>query len=192
MKKILLIVTIALAGFFSALAQKGSQVESIYPPNWWVDMENPSLQLMIYGKGIADYSPSIAYPGVSLESVIKVENPNYIFLNLKLDAGVKSGKFSIQFKQAKKSFSYEYELKARLPKSGRQQGLTPADVVYLIMPDRFANGITANDSLPGYPDRYSRTDPNGRHGGDSDAGAGLGGEPGLYGHAKRASRDLDN
>ena len=166
MKKILLIVTIALAGFFSALAQKGSQVESIYPPNWWVDMENPSLQLMIYGKGIADYSPSIAYPGVSLESVIKVENPNYIFLNLKLDAGVKSGKFSIQFKQAKKSFSYEYELKARLPKSGRQQGLTPADVVYLIMPDRFANGITANDSLPGYPDRYLRTDPNGRHGGD--------------------------
>ena len=89
MKKILLIVTIALASFFSALAQKGSQVESIYPPNWWVDMENPSLQLMIYGKGIADYSPSIAYPGVSLESVIKVENPNYIFLNLKLDAGVK-------------------------------------------------------------------------------------------------------
>ena len=165
MKRFILILTIVFAGI-SAFAQKGSSVESIYPPNWWTGMENSSLQLMVYGKGIANFTPTVSYPGVTLESVIKVENANYLFLNLKMDAGVKPGKFSITFGQQKKSFACEYELKARLPREGRQQGLTPADVAYLIMPDRFANGNTANDSIPGYPDKYSRTNPNGRHGGD--------------------------
>lgn len=166
MKKILLLVTFFSLGLSTMQAQPTGPIDRVEPLCWWVGMENPKLQLMFYGKGIASYTPSINYEGVTLGSVSKTENVNYLFLNLTISKTAKPGKMTISFTSGKKRFSYEYSLYDRKPRDGRQVGLSTSDVVYLIMPDRFANGNTANDSIPGYPDKYSRSNPNGRHGGD--------------------------
>ena len=86
----------------------------VEPPFWWTGFKNPSLQLMVYGERISETRPEIKYEGVELVSSSSVENPNYLFLDLRLSADVKPGKFEIVFKQnGKVIISSPYELKAR-------------------------------------------------------------------------------
>ena len=142
-------------------------LERIEPAFWWVGFKNPNLQLLVHGSQISTTKPVLSYPGVSLESVVSVENPNYLFLNLKLAANTLPGKFTIQFLQNGKNIvSYEYELKAREAGSAERIGFNSSDVLYLIMPDRFANGDPTNDSNPLMADKLNRSDQYGRHGGD--------------------------
>ncbi len=142
-------------------------LKRVEPPSWWTGFKNPSLQLMIYGDRISDTNPEINYKGVELVSVTKVANQNYLFLNLLLAPDVKPGKFEIIFKQKGKIIiTTPYELKAREKGSSQRIGFNSSDVMYLIMPDRFANGDPANDSKAEMPDKADRTNPDGRHGGD--------------------------
>ncbi len=142
-------------------------LQRVEPMFWWAGMKSPDLQLMVYGESIATTEVSLEYPGVTLYSVSKVENPNYLFIDLKLDKNVKPGSFDIQFKKDGKNVeSYSYELKARETGSAERMGFNTSDVIYLITPDRFVNGNPDNDWVEGMKEKPNRNDRDGRHGGD--------------------------
>ncbi len=142
-------------------------LEKIEPPFWWVGMQNPNLQLLVYGKNISETQPQINYKGVILKEVIKAENPNYLFLNLEITDDAIAGFFRINFiKENKIVQTYRYELKNRKAGSKERKGFNSSDVIYLMMPDRFSNGDTSNDNIQEMKEKADRSNPNGRHGGD--------------------------
>src|SRR5690606_1661845 len=117
-----------------------SKVESF---NWWVGMKNPKFRLVLYGDSIGGLSVKMAREHLRLTTVRQVENPNYLFLDLEVDAHATAGYFPIEFyKGENKISSFNYELKVREDLSGAQ-GVRSEDLIYLIMPDRFANADTA-------------------------------------------------
>jgi len=143
------------------------EIRHLEPPFWWAGMNNHNLQLLVYGENIADLTPQLNYRGVKIKSVVKVENPNYLFVYLDFGDEAKPGKFLIDFvKNGKKEISYDYQLFDREPGSSQRQGFTSSDVMYLITPDRFVNGNTENDNITGMPDTLNRQNSGGRHGGD--------------------------
>lgn len=147
-------------------AQKAPEFR-VEPPFWWTGMKNPELQLLVYGKDISTTTVNLNHPGVKLVNKISVENPNYLFLNLEIGADARPGSFPITFTRGRKTeFTYSYELKQRKENQAGQKGFGPSDVVYLIMPDRFANGDPSNDNVPGMLETADRSKPSGRHGGD--------------------------
>jgi len=160
--------------FIIFLAVKSSATD-IYPTHWWVGMKNPKLQLMIHRDRIADEKITmLPYQGVKLVKQTKVENHNYLFIDLIISPAAKPGKlkFRIDNLQSPEAVAYkivEYELKTRSPENGktRVQGVSAKDFIYLMIPDRFSNGDPSNDIIPGYRDQTSnRKDQFSRHGGD--------------------------
>ncbi len=145
-----------------------------YPTHWWAGMKWNKLQVMVHGDKIADHFPMIKMgpagvklaTGVTLVKINRVENPNYIFLDLVISAGAKPGKIKLSFV---KDLDFQYELKPRREGKGRSfaQGVTSRDFMYLIMPDRFSNGDPANDRVTGMRDQtLNRDTVFNRHGGD--------------------------
>jgi len=143
-------------------------LERVEPMFWWVGMHNPDLQLIVHGDHIAARKVELNYPGVKLVAVHKVENPDYLFLDLRIFSGTSPGTFPIKFiKAGEKALTYIYELKKRDRSPGRAQGVTDKDLIYLIMPDRFSNGDTTNDSFANMRERgINRDSMFSRHGGD--------------------------
>ncbi|WP_343211332.1 glycoside hydrolase family 13 protein [Aquimarina litoralis] len=140
------------------------QIEKIEPPFWWSGMKSSELQLMCYGKQIASYD--IESKDVSVLDITKTENQNYLFVTIDTK-GIKPGQITLDFKKNDKiAFSKAYELKARREGSADRKGFDSSDVMYLIMPDRFANGDMANDSHKDTAEKADRSNPGGRHGGD--------------------------
>jgi glycosidase len=128
-------------------------------------MKLTEVQIMFYGKNIAQYEVSVNKDLV-LKNVLKTENLNYIFVTLDTE-NLKPGNYKIDFrKNGKISFSKNYELKERRPNSSERKGFNASDAIYLIMPDRFANGNPENDSHPDVTEKANRQDKGGRHGGD--------------------------
>jgi len=164
MKKIYIILFVLL----SANAWAQSKFDHVEPMFWWTGMKNPKLQLLIHGKNIAGYSARLDYPGVKLLELHKVENPNYLFLDLEIAPEAKAGKFPITFlENGKKKFDYSYELKTRDTSPSRIQGVSSKDLIYLLMPDRFANGDSKNDKVKGLAEQtLNRDSMYYRHGGD--------------------------
>jgi len=146
---------------------KKPEVNRIDPPSWWVGMKSPNLQLMVYGESIAETNPMLDYYGVELKEVIKLESKNYLFLNLVISPDACPGNFEIQFYKGKKiADSYTYTLKSRNNDPQLYKGFDNSDVIYLMMPDRFANGVRENDNVEGMLEKANRNEPLGRHGGD--------------------------
>lgn len=143
-------------------------LERVEPAFWWVGMKNPELQLIVHGQDIASRQVSLNYPGVKLAAVHKVENPNYLFLDLQIAPDAAPGTFPIQFtRKGEKTQTFRYALKSRDTSSSRIQGVTNKDLVYLIMPDRFANGDKKNDVIKGMNETtLNRDSMYYRHGGD--------------------------
>ncbi|MDR6784208.1 glycosidase [Pedobacter africanus] len=162
MRKLFVVLFFILLGKWA----QAQQLERIEPMFWWVGMNNPKLQLLVHGTGIAALDVQLEHPGVKLAKVHKVENPNYLFLDLEIDRDAKAGKFPIVFnKEGKKKLQYTYELKKR--ESNRIQGLSSKDLIYLLMPDRFANGEPGNDVVKGMREnKLNRDSMYYRHGGD--------------------------
>lgn len=141
-------------------------VSRIEPTDWFVGMKDASLQLMVYGKDIKNAEVTVNYPGVKIDSVARLESPNYllVYLNLK-DA--KAGEMVLNFKQGKQSKKVKYQLKDREMAGEKRMGFTNEDVLYMLMPDRFANGNPKNDVLKTMRDKNcDRHAPSLRHGGD--------------------------
>ncbi len=157
---------ISLLLLFSGIliAQQPQHVE---PPFWWTDMKHSELQILVHGEDIGYSTPEFNYNGVKLKQTIKVKNPNYLFLDLEISPQATPGAFTIYFmREGDQVYSYDYELHGRKQGSASRKGFSPEDVIYLLMPDRFANGDTTNDSHPDMHEKADRSDPNGRHGGD--------------------------
>ena len=162
MKKALSIFLITIISASLALAQN----INIDPSFWWSGMQEPELQLMVSGKDIASYKAAVSSKDVYLKEVVTLENPNYQILYLDI-SNAKPGKFDIVFTNGKKKITYNYELKPRDPKRLNIESFNSSDVLYLIMPDRFANGDPSNDQIKmRMPYKVDRNDPNARHGGD--------------------------
>jgi glycosidase len=133
---------------------------------WWAGMKNPHLQLMVHATDIGLTRVNLTCPGVELQSVTSVQNPNYLFIDLDI-AKAKPGTFVIRFEKDKKTVAeYPYELREREPGSANRVGFNNSDALYLIMPDRFANGNPGNDEVAGMKEKPARSDLRGRHGGD--------------------------
>ena len=142
-----------------------AQIDRVEPPYWWADMETSEVQILFYGENIAAYDVSTD-DEVIITGITKTENPNYLFVTIETD-GLQAGTFQFNFsKKGKKSFMRPYELKKREAGSAQRQGYDSSDAMYLLMPDRFANGNPDNDSVEGLTDTYDREASGGRHGGD--------------------------
>lgn len=141
-------------------------MKKIAPTYWWAGMKNPELQILLYGDRIASADVSVSGQDVTLKEVVKQDNPNYLLLYLDLSEA-KAQKFDILLKQGKKTETIPYELKSRVRKGEDIKGFTSEDVLYLIMPDRFANGNPDNDVIEGMlENKVDRTNTYARHGGD--------------------------
>lgn len=141
------------------------QIQKVEPAFWWKGMKNPELQILVYGKGISKYTVELS-DKIQIKDLTKTENPNYVFITVNTDE-INTSSFKINFKEKNKTrYSYNYELKNRKAGSADRNSFTSKDVMYLIMPDRFANGDPSNDSQKNLTDKLDRNAPNGRHGGD--------------------------
>lgn len=161
--------------FFLVLFSIKCLAQDIYPTHWWVGMKNPKLQLIIHRDRVASEKITmLPYAGVTMVKQNKVESPNYIFIDLLISSTARPGKikFRIDNLQSPEAVAYkifEFELKSRSKENGkaRTMGVTSADFIYLMMPDRFSNGDRSNDIIPGYRDQTSKRDDKfSRHGGD--------------------------
>lgn len=142
-------------------------IQHLEPANWWVGMKYHQVELMVHGENISSTTPVIDYSGVRLLDTKKVDNPNYLFLTIDIGDAAKPGKFPIRFmRDNQQKSSFTYQLFAREPGSAARKGFSPADAIYLITPDRFANGNPANDKMPGMLELPDRKFNGGRHGGD--------------------------
>jgi glycosidase len=144
-----------------SIAQK---IERVEPPSWFTGMKETALQLMVYGQEIASFDVTTDYPGVKVAKPVKTGNPNYLFVNLEISSKALPGKIPLVFTGGKQKLTHNYPLLAH--PSGPVNGFDASDVIYLLMPDRFANGDPGNDNVEGMLEQVSRTNPNGRHGGD--------------------------
>lgn len=166
--KIKLIVSLSLMLLAVTAFAQMPALERVEPMFWWVGMKNPKLQLIVHGNKIAERAVKFTYPGVKLVKVNKVENPNYLFLDLEISLSTHPGAFNILFSKAGVAdLQYKYELKTRDHSPNRAQGVTNKDLIYLLMPDRFSNGDPSNDSKPGMLETaVNRDSIYYRHGGD--------------------------
>ena len=162
MKKLLLI-GLFLSMMVGMSAFPKLKISRIDPTDWYVGMKNPQLQLMVYGKNVAKVEDvTIDYPGVRVDSVVRLDSPNYllIYLNLK---DVQPGEMTLKFDKTKVT----YTLKKREMDGEKRMGFTNADVLYMLMPHRFASGRSDNDQIKGMNAYVNdRSQPSLRHGGD--------------------------
>ncbi|MFD2167911.1 glycoside hydrolase family 13 protein [Thalassotalea euphylliae] len=148
-------------------ASTNYKIEHLEPTSWWVDMNNKSLQLLVHGNKISDLTPRIQSDKVILKKSNKVDNPNYLFLDIVIRDNVQPHRLNIEFLQGDEVvLTHPYQLKARNKNPAAEISYSAKDVIYLITPDRFANGNPKNDQVPQLLEGKSRQKPGGRHGGD--------------------------
>ena len=158
--------TLALSLLATFAANAAVNIDRVEPTNWYAGMKNPSLQLMVYGKGIKQANVSTDYAGVKVDSVVRLDSPDYLLVYLNLQ-GVQPGTMKLNFEQGGKKKQVNYEIKHRDMPGEARQGFTNADVLYMLMPDRFADGNVKNNVVKGMLDQLCvRTEPSLRHGGD--------------------------
>jgi Glycosidases len=155
--------------FFISIVTIGviyAQSIDIDPAFWWSGMQETELQLMVSGENIADYTLSVSSGNIVIKEVVRLASPNYQLIYLDI-SNSRPETFDLIFTNGKKKISIPYELKERDPNRRNIQSFDSSDVLYLIMPDRFANGDPSNDRIPmRMPYKVDRADPNARHGGD--------------------------
>ncbi|KQB43486.1 putative glycoside hydrolase, family 13 [Flavobacterium daejeonense] len=142
-----------------------AQIQKTEPPFWYAGMHNPELQILFYGKNIAENEVSVSN-GIPIKEVQKTENPNYLFVTIDTkDVAPQELTFSFS-KNKKLAFTKKYALKQRRENSDLRQSYDASDMIYLLMPDRFANGNPKNDNVKSVTEKANRNNPSGRHGGD--------------------------
>ena len=157
-----------LAVFISPIKSSETyRIDHLEPPFWWAGMAENKLQLMVHGKNISDLEPEFFHPGIEINQVHRLSNPNYLFIDLFLSEEAMPGEFEIIFnKEGQPKTKYNYTLLKRESDSADRKGFSPADVIYLITPDRYANGDPGNDSSSQLKEKQNRLKKGGRHGGD--------------------------
>ncbi len=190
MKKALLMAAIVLSAACSGVPESADypdatrqEITRVEPLSWWVGMKTP-LQLMVQGPDIASSEVSVSGQGVSVKAIHKADSPNFLFIDVEVSPSATPGTYYFIFRQGDKTFRYPYLIGERGKGSAQRESFTTADMIYLIMPDRFASGSSANDEgypsdakayedgslvpwpVPQTPDKVDRQDAVARHGGD--------------------------
>lgn len=154
-----------LLSVFTLSAQNRKDL-NIEPPFWYANMPTTSVQLMMHGEGIGDYRASIEQAGITITKQVVGDSKNYLFVYLEISPETAPGTLNFELSGGKAYKSFTYELKERETETNKNQGFNSSDVIYLLMPDRFANGNPNNDTIEGMLEPARRDDPSGRHGGD--------------------------
>lgn len=166
MKHALILLIVFLFSWGGGQAARAMEIKKVAPSFWWAGMKNPELQILLYGENLALSDVSVSGEGIYLKEVVRQDNPNYLLLYLDLSEA-KGQTFQILLKNGKKKLQVPYELKSRMQRGEDVKGFTSEDVLYLIMPDRFANGNSNNDVVDEMREKkVDRTDSFARHGGD--------------------------
>ena len=181
-----IIMTLVAAGAVSCAQQPSfdptstkdvtDEISHVEPLSWWVGMKTP-LQIMVNGEGISEYEITVKGPvsdngecpkssGVSIKKVHRADSPNYLFVDLDIRLSATPGTYYLIFSKDGESFKYPYRIDERRDGSADRGSFTTADMIYLIMPDRFANGDPSNDSVESMAEKADRSAFFGRHGGD--------------------------
>ena len=167
MKKLLLFALLVCISAINLRAASEFEITRVDPPNWWVGMHDTTLQLCIFGKKISGGEVKINYPGIKILQVNKVQNPDYLFVDLVISRAAQPGTLTIHLDSEKNGCSYPYKLIQREGNKSNTSSYDSKDLVYMLMPDRFANGDTANDIVKSYNEKqFSRDSLTYRHGGD--------------------------
>lgn len=166
MKHTLILLIVFLFSWGGGQTARAMEIKKMAPSFWWAGMKNPELQILLYGEDLALSDVSVSGEGIYLKEVVRQDNPNYLLLYLDLSEA-KAQTFQILLKNGKKKLQVPYELKSRMQRGEDVKGFTSEDVLYLIMPDRFANGNPENDVVDEMREKkVDRTDSFARHGGD--------------------------
>ena len=147
-------------------AVSAGPVDRIEPPFWWTGFKHEELQVLVHGHETAAFDAAVEYPGVTLERVGRGDSDNYLFLYLRISPDAQPGGIPVTLTRGDESVTLHYELRARSDDPEHARGFSPKDAIYLVTPDRFANGDPANDTVEGLGDAADRSDDYGRHGGD--------------------------
>jgi len=158
LKILLLLIFLYTVGFAQSF-----KVNKIEPPNWWEGMKTDQIQLMVYGENLREVK--VKSSSLKITQIQKVKNKSYLFVDIDL-TGQKAGNYKLTFFDSDDNIDITYPILKRESTTERQQGFSNKDVIYLIMPDRFANGDTANDEVEGYKDSMQDQFTQARHGGD--------------------------
>ncbi len=140
-------------------------VTKVEPPSWWINL-TPRVMLLLSGHYLEATHVVCNLPSVLVERTQATARGDYLFVWLKIASNTKSGTAVCRLTTTTGTTSFELPLAARAMKLGKFQGLAPADVIYLIMPDRFANGDPTNDEPAEAPGTHDRVNPRAYHGGD--------------------------
>ena len=166
MKHTLILLIVFLFSWGGGQNARAMEIKKVAPSFWWAGMKNPELQILLYGENLALSDVSVSGEGIFLKETVRQDNPNYLLLYLDLSEA-KAQTFQILLKNGKKKLQIPYELKSRVRRGEDVKGFTSEDVLYLIMPDRFANGNPENDVVGEMREKkVDRTDSFARHGGD--------------------------
>lgn len=166
MKHTLILLIVFLFSWGGGQNARAMEIKKVAPSFWWAGMKNPELQILLYGEDLALSDVSVSGEGIYLKEAVRQDNPNYLLLYLDLSEA-KAQTFQILLKNGKKKLQVPYELKSRMQRGEDVKGFTSEDVLYLIMPDRFANGNSNNDVVDEMREKkVDRTDSFARHGGD--------------------------
>lgn len=166
MKHALILLIVFLFSWGEGQTAQAMEIKKVAPSFWWAGMKNPELQILLYGENLALSDVSVSGEGIYLKETVRQDNPNYLLLYLDLSEA-KAQTFQILLKHGKKKLQIPYELKSRVRRGEDVKGFTSEDVLYLIMPDRFANGNPENDVVDGMREKkIDRADSFARHGGD--------------------------
>ncbi len=163
MKRLFFLMTLVAQVLTMSAAKSKVVIDRIDPTDWFVGLKNPQVQLMVYGKNIAAVQRvATDYPGVVVDSVVRLDSPNYLFVYLNLRQA-KPGTMTLQFDKVK----VQYQLKHREMAGDKRIGFDNSDVLYMLMPDRFAQGQGHQLQVKGMrPYKEDRSQPSLRHGGD--------------------------
>ncbi|MEW6654469.1 MAG: alpha-amylase family glycosyl hydrolase [Bacteroidota bacterium] len=167
MKKSILLFLILLVQNLAVqnLTAQNLSIQKIEPPNWWAGMKLNKIQLMVYGSSLNNISAAFSEEKIKVDKIHKIENPSYAFIDITIPNELPAGNYTLTIKKGNEKVDYNFPIYKR-EKEKRHQGFSQSDVIYLLMPDRFANGDPSNDKVDGYLDRMDTIKFQGRAGGD--------------------------
>ncbi len=145
---------------------QGLKVDKIEPGNWWAGMKKNEIQLMVYGRNLSGYSASFNTSLIKIKEIHTLSNQSYSFIDINISPEIQPGVYKLFLVTEGKTHTVEFPILQRMNPNGKFQGFNPDDIVYLIMPDRFADGDTKNNIAAGLINDFKPETPNGRHGGD--------------------------
>lgn len=162
---LLMIITGCATGEETVAQSTNLNIERVEPEFWWTGFEETELQVLVYGEDIGKSRVHVDHEGIEKRRAVQVENPNYLFVYLDLE-DAQPGTFELVFEREGETLTHEYELRDRYDGDTRNQGFDASDVIYLIMPDRFANADPSISEIEGMIEGVDRDEPFARHGGD--------------------------